>query len=126
MIRDQHERALLVLQVDSTSGIREHDRFHTEMSQSAHAESYFGRSVAFVEVITSGHHGQFQIAQPTQDQFARMSDGGRFRPSWNMFVGNLSTVREFIRKRTEPAAEHDGDSRSSRGRSADVRYRVVH
>ena len=87
VIADDHERALLVLQIDSAGGVGQNRGADAEPAQDAHGERDLLRGVAFVEMDAALHRGDGDIPDFADYQAAGVADR-----QWN--AGN----REFFRR----------------------------
>jgi hypothetical protein len=116
VIGDQHQAAAFQRQIDAARGIRKYDGSHAQRSQHAHAEGDLRRRVAFVQVDAARHRGDFQRAQLSEDELARMSDGGGARPAWNFGVGiSVGSASSSAKAPNRcPAPPHARTQRSAR------------
>ena len=119
MVADQHQRALLIIEIDAARRVGEDDRANSHASEHAHREGDFVRRISFIKMYAALHHGDRERARLPDYQLSSMSDCSGSRKRRNIGVRDACCVCERVSKAAETGAENKTDARLEQGLSKD-------
>jgi hypothetical protein len=110
MIADDHQRALLELQVNAPCGIGQDRSPNPHAAQHAHGKRDFLRRVALVEMNPPLHRRHRNASGFADNHLAGVPNRRGTRKMRDVGVGDASGIGEFVGKAAQAGTEHQRDS----------------
>lgn len=115
VVANQDQRALLIVEVDSSGGVGEDDGADSHASEDAHGEGDLMGRVAFVEMDAALHRGHGDGGRVADDELSGVTDGGGTREGRDFGVWDFCCVGEGIGEAAETGAEDEADAGAQGG-----------
>src|SRR5208282_4109727 len=115
VVAQDDQRALSVLDVDAPGGVGENQSAYASATKHARRKGNLGRRIAFVQMLSSLHHGNGNVAarssQLTDHELSGMTNRRRAWKCRNVGIRNTDSFGEVIGKRPQPGAKNEPDLR---------------
>src|SRR5712664_3172669 len=98
VIADHHQPALHEFPFDAARGVGEDHGLYAHARENADGKRHLFRGVAFVKMDPALHPGHGNRSHFSDDELARMANGGRLRKVRNFRVGDFGGIGEFVRE----------------------------
>ena len=105
----EHQRALLVIQIDSARGVGEDDGADSHAAEHAHGERDFLCRISFIQMHAALHCGDRNCAGLADDHLSGVADRGRAGERGDFGVRDSRRVAERIGKSAETGTQHQAN-----------------
>ena len=114
MIREENKGPPLHRRVNTASSVGEQEGPDSNQVEDAYGKGNAGRRVPFVQVDSARECENTDPGDFAADQLAGVPDDCRARPSWDVSIGNLEPVIEFVAEVSQTTSQHNRKGRSMR------------
>ncbi len=101
MVANQHQRALLVIQIDAARRVGQEDGTNSHAAEDAHGEGDLLRRVTFIKMHASLHHGDGDRTRFADHHLSSVADRGRAREGRDLRERDAGRVGERIGETAE-------------------------
>ena len=111
VVRDDHQLAGLVVDVDAAGGVGQHQAAHAQAAQHAGREGHLLERVALVVVHPAGHDRHRHAVGEAHHQLALVADRGRDGEVGDLAEGDVGGALQGLGEGPQPRAQHHADPR---------------